>query len=1064
MVNYRFNEKKQFIIEDYHKAKTFASFLPGIAGIDGIPMWAYYVNRGQCMGSFGVRDKDSTIMEFLPANIMYKYIELNGFRTFIKLNGEIHEIFSSYSKDEVKRKLYIEKNVLKLEEINKTLGLTVRITYFTMPKENFAALVRKVEIENLSNEPKEIELLDGLVQILPFGVKNNDYQSMANLFKAWFDIFNLEENIAYYKVRATTSDSAEVGEVNRGNFYASFSSESNGLIKPIVDMDVIFGYNTSLTFPEGWKGSVKNLTEKTQITINKVSGGFTAEGFTLKEKYVLCTLIGHVSSPESVNSRKSDFTLEYIERKQKEATDLVEELLKDTATETSQPILDEYVNQCYLDNILRGGYPLILKTKEKNFVYHVYSRKHGDLEREYNFFSLEPAYYSQGNGNFRDVNQNRRNDILFNPEVKDFNVKQFMSLIQADGYNPLIVKGLNFKLREEALEKVLSYVLKGSSGVKELLVKAYTPGKLMTYIEDYNIELKISREEFLNRVLSNSDQSYEAEFGEGYWVDHWTYNMDLVESYLKIYPDKLEEFLFEYKDYRYFESMERILPRRDKYVLAQGKVRQYGAVIEDKEKIERLKVNPKGTNWLRVNEGRGSIYETNLYVKLLSLALVKFSTLDPYGIGIEMEANKPGWNDAMNGLPGIFGSGVNEAAELKRLIQFILEASSNFKKHIKLPVEMAELMEKTLESLKHYNDKKLNDYEYWDRVSSLREAYREKIRFGITGEEVSYHTYNIAKIFVDFSDKLEQGLEKAFKYGDGIYPTYLYYEAENYEVIEGKKSPVNGYDNVIVKSFKCYALPSFLEGPTRVMKVLKSKDKARDLYSKIKQSEIYDKKLKMYKTSLSLEDTTLEIGRARAFTPGWLEREAIFLHMEYKYLLELLNSGLYDEFYEDIKTMLVPFMNPEVYGRSILENSSFIASSVNPDEDTHGRGFVARLSGSTAEMLSIWYTMMVGHKGFKVEKGSLILAFDPILPGWLFKEGKVSFKFLGNTLVNYYNPQKLDTYDKKNITIDKIILRTKEGISTEIKGSIIESTYAEKVRTGEIANIDIYYKYTKTNN
>ena len=38
------------------------------------------------------------------------------------------------------------------------------------------------------------------------------------------------------------------------------------------------------------------------------------------------------------------------------------------------------------------------------------------------------------------------------------------------------------------------------------------------------------------------------------------------------------------------------------------------------------------------------------------LAVLKFSTLDPYGMGVEMEGGKPGWNDAMNGLPGILGS------------------------------------------------------------------------------------------------------------------------------------------------------------------------------------------------------------------------------------------------------------------------------------------------------------------------------------------------------------------------------------------------------------------------
>ena len=52
----------------------------------------------------------------------------------------------------------------------------------------------------------------------------------------------------------------------------------------------------------------------------------------------------------------------------------------------------------------------------------------GDPERDYNFFSIAAEYYSQGNGNFRDVSQNRRNDVFFNKDVGDFNVKTFFSL------------------------------------------------------------------------------------------------------------------------------------------------------------------------------------------------------------------------------------------------------------------------------------------------------------------------------------------------------------------------------------------------------------------------------------------------------------------------------------------------------------------------------------------------------------------------------------------------------------------------------------------------------------
>ena len=68
-------------------------------------------------------------------------------------------------------------------------------------------------------------------------------------------------------------------------------------------------------------------------------------------------------------------------------------------------------------------------------VYHAFSRIHGDLERDYNNFVIEPSYWSQGPGNFRDVNQNRRCDVMQLPAVHDFNIRQFLSYIQHDGYN-----------------------------------------------------------------------------------------------------------------------------------------------------------------------------------------------------------------------------------------------------------------------------------------------------------------------------------------------------------------------------------------------------------------------------------------------------------------------------------------------------------------------------------------------------------------------------------------------------------------------------------------------------
>ena len=71
------------------------------------------------------------------------------------------------------------------------------------------------------------------------------------------------------------------------------------------------------------------------------------------------------------------------------------------------------------------------------------SWKHGDMERDYNAFNIPSTYYSSGPGNFRDVNQNRRSDLYFVNEIKDYNIKIFFSLIQMDGQNPLTVKPLS---------------------------------------------------------------------------------------------------------------------------------------------------------------------------------------------------------------------------------------------------------------------------------------------------------------------------------------------------------------------------------------------------------------------------------------------------------------------------------------------------------------------------------------------------------------------------------------------------------------------------------------------
>ena len=194
-------------------------------------------------------------------------------------------------------------------------------------------------------------------------------------------------------------------------------------------------------------------------------------------------------------------------------------------------------------------------------------------------------------------------------------------------------------------------------------------------------------------------------------------------------------------------------------------------------------------------------------------------------------------------------------------------------------------------------------------------------------------------------------------------------------------------------------------------------------------------------------------------------------------MLEVLKSGMHEEFFQDFRKALIPFQPAERYGRSILENSSFIVSSVFPDASVHGAGFVARLSGSTAEFLNMWLLMNVGKKPFVLgPDGKVSLRFEPRLPSFLFTPKEtvrvfvdrdlkeravrvpkecVAFKFLGKTLVVYHNPRRLDTFGKLRAAVKTLRVQDTRGRVTEFKGDTVPSPYSLRVRDEFVPRIDM---------
>lgn len=1031
------NQTANFIMKNYGKKSTFASFLPGIAGVRGIPIWCYYVNRGQCVASFGVDNKDHAIMEFYPAHQAYQNVKTTGFRTFIKKDGIVREAFAD---EGIPHEMEISMNGLTITEENRETGFKTTVTYFSLPQEKVGALARRVEVQNISGETVDAELLDGMPAVIPYGVDMASMKNMGQTAKAWMQVEDVDKLLPYYRVRVSMGDTADVKKIEGGNFTAGMLADGTRLA-PLMDPNLVFSYDTAMRNAVGFeKNSIAKLYEAEQITMNQLPCSFYGVKASLdpNESIVLYELAGQVENKEILNrffARPKDGA--YFDAKRREADALAEELCRGIETRTASPEFDAYCSYTYLDNVLRGGYPMRLG---KNKIFYVYSRKHGDLERDYNYFSMLPEFYSQGNGNFRDVNQNRRCDAFFAPFVGRENIKEFYSLIQLDGYNPLGVEKLTYRLDRADAEKLFSK-LPGKAGEElgAFTQEAYTPGALYRKFDEVFGEGW--DEALFFEIIDRSKTQVNGNFGEGYWSDHWTYNLDLILDYLEIFPEKEREMLSE-EDYTCFLPQVNINRREKRYEETENGLRQYHALNESsrRETAEKL---------VRTDYGAGGVLKMTLLEKLLLLCTVKFGTLDAYGMGIEMEGGKPGWYDALNGMPGMFGSSMAETYELCRMLHYTIHALSAYPQEVMVLKELAKLLEELYRINEEEQEALSGSQEvlsFWNRVNDAKEAYRERVYEGVSGEKTGYNSRRLSEMLEGFLKTVELGIEKAVGLGGGICPTYFTYEAPEYEATEEGIRPLR---------FLVKPVPYFLEGPVRYLKLPESREKKKALYENIKNSDLYDAKLSMYKVNASLEDASYELGRARAFTPGWLENESVWLHMEYKYLLELLKSGLYGEFFADFKRAAIPFLDPVVYGRSIYENSSFIASSKNPNAAYHGKGFVARLSGSTIEFISMWKRMMFGGSIFRVQDGELAFAPEPAVPAYLIPEdGRLVTTLLGGIRVCYEFDGARD-YIPGSYEIKEMIFDYENGTEASTKLPYAKGAVAEDVRNGRIKEIRI---------
>jgi len=443
---------------------TQASFLPGVGGKWGVPMWAFYVNRGQGMATFGVENKDGGIALFQTAEKTYQVTPFVGFRTLLKGTRASGTSFESQPfmpssdadpKTTPDRKMMMGYNEMEVQEIDASTGIRTNALYITTVNEMFPAMIRRVTYTNEGDDDVELEVVDGLAKLEPTGVGVLQVAAMGRTLEGWMQVFNFvkDHTQPFFHLVSVPADTADVTLIKEGHFALAYveddanvdSKGDHALLPIICDQQLLFGTDTSLSIPRKFFSSqdtpggtsLADILEQPQSITSRTPSAFAAATLKLKpgESKTIALIIGHAATQDIFTNvivpklRKKGYTTAMRTAAKQVGTDLTERV----AMSSGVPSMDAYAKQNYLDNVLRGGMPVEMgiqpDTNPK--IYHTFSRIHGDLERDYNNFELEQSVFSQGPGNFRDVNQNRRCDVLQMPSVYDFNVRQFLTYVQA---------------------------------------------------------------------------------------------------------------------------------------------------------------------------------------------------------------------------------------------------------------------------------------------------------------------------------------------------------------------------------------------------------------------------------------------------------------------------------------------------------------------------------------------------------------------------------------------------------------------------------------------------------
>lgn len=775
IVNYE--NEMYFKISDHDRLRPFFMSI-----VSDSNHWMFVSSNGGI--SAGRKNPEYALFPYYTDDKITESADITGSKTIFQVHTDgatvVWEPFSERftGRFKISRNLYksIYGNKIIFEEVNHDLGLLFRYQWSSSKLYGF---VRKAELVNNSANNCKVTMLDGIQNIMPFGVESNMQRTTSNLADA-YKRNELEPlaGLGIYALSAIIVDKAEPSEALKANVAWCLGIEKPLFLVSSMQLNA---------FRQG-----KNIHGETDIKGEKGAYFISAElslPAHAQKKWKITADVNQTQSQVISLSRtiREDRGLDaQIENDIKAGTENLIKLVADAdgLQHTADSLNDTRHFSNVLFNIMRGGifddhyhiekadFIKYLSTANKdvlarnqvfmgqlNDVFSLstlnaflkssedadfvrlsieylplkFSRRHGDPSRPWNNFSINIQNEDDGSkildyeGNWRDLFQNWEALAYSYPQFIEGMIFRFLNASTFDGYNPYRVTREGFDW--ETIE----------------------PDNPWSYI--------------------------------GYWGDHQIiYLQKFLEIAENFYPGTLSSWLD--KDWFVYAAVPYIIKPYDQILKNPKDTIEFDH--EHDAAIRKLR-EQMGADGALLRADNQQIYHVNFLEKILSTLLAKLSNFIPEA-GIWLNTQRPEWNDANNAL---VGNGVSMVTlyYLHRFMKFFRQIlQSSDLQSIKVSNELIEFYHAVRETFYQYNsvlENGISDQErkvILDKVGMAASEYRQHIyQSGFWGKKRSVSLVGLRK-FVDASLSFIEHSIRANQREDKLYHAYNLMTATENEV------------------------------------------------------------------------------------------------------------------------------------------------------------------------------------------------------------------------------------------------------------------------------------------